>query len=352
MLKLIEGMDQLTSVTDLAMMRHTWTGTLNFFPTGGRFGGRGIQVPAATANQVRFTQEPIDVDAGAGHWAFYIKFDSLPSNEQIFMSIRNESAVSSPDYGIVLATNASGDLILKRYGPGGTTNAGETAAAAITTGVWHHIEIDYLVRASDGHIRGYIDGIQVVDYSGNTIYLNSDGKFGLDTIYFTGRTGMVMIVDDVVAWDEEGADFIKPLLGEHRIETRTPDGDVSTMFEPSTGSDNFNMVNEDDGSDRDGTYVQSTAVDDMDLYSLANLGRTPVEVHAVAIKTAAKKTDIGDVEMRHVLKSGTTTVESASIVLPASYTGSMTYWGLDPHTSAPFLPSALDDLEIGVKYHA
>ena len=133
-------------------------------------------------------------------------------------------------------------------------------------------------------------------------------------------------------------------LGECRVETLVPNGaGSSTQWTPQSGS-NWQMV-DDAGFDGDTSYNDVASTGQVDLFTTAGLSGSPV-VHAAQITIDATKTDAGISKVRTKLKSGATTANGATQVLPASYVTSTQRYDTDP-AGGNWTASKINALEIG-----
>lgn len=97
------------------------------------------------------------------------------------------------------------------------------------------------------------------------------------------------------------------------------------------------------------SYVSSSNVGDSDLYTLTNISGTPATVVGVTTRGYCQKSDAGTRNVAVQLKSGSTTVQSASTALN-------TTWGwiyrtdlTDPATSAAWTATGVNNVQIGAQ---
>ncbi len=156
--------------------------------------------------------------------------------------------------------------------------------------------------------------------------------------------------DDVVIWDTAGS-TANTWLGDVRVDSYFPNanGD-SSQFVGSDGNstDNYLLV---DGASPNGTdYVQSSTVNDKDLYGFTNLSHTPSSIFGVLVAPSALKDDAGSRSIRMLAKSGGTEVDSgADVNLSTTRTRYLGLFETDPNTSAAWTKAGLDAAQFGVK---
>lgn len=348
-LRFMEGFDMYSAAADIASMRGcTVNGTPSFLSTGGRFGGGCMEFNSNT-DEIIIPLPTIDAGTAKMHWAAWIKVSDLPAAAADMIRIRNNAAGNS---GCGIRTNAAGDLIVTEYGAASTADG--TVAAAFADLGWHHVEMEHRFDGTSGSLRVWVDGILGVNVSSvDTINTGTPSAIDQFRLHTDGTSSFAWRIDDLVIWDETGSDFVLTHMDEHRIEVRRPNADTAQSdFTPSTGSDNYAMVDENGLHDGDSTFVESTTIGHLDLYDVANLGFTPTSVHAVAVHTRAKKTDVGSVAMKNHIKSGTTDTASANHTLTASYAQYTNYYGKNPDTTSAWDETTFNAVQIGFEYEA
>ncbi len=344
---LIEGFDKYSNSAGLAVAGYANTGTVTINTTGGMFGAGALmcQNNGGTCT-IPFTA--IDASTtGIFHCAMWLKVSDLPAaDSDIANFFASADGVAS---GLRLRVNSAGDFLMRKYAS--PFAAIGTVAAAFADLAYHHLEIEGTFKNSGGHIKVWIDGVLQINYSGDTY--DAETPASINRFILQPPSSCTVYVDDLTVWDETGANFAHTgPLGEHRIETRGPASESACQFTPSTGSDNNLLVDETNGHNGDTDYVESSTVGHVDLYDLVDLGSTPLQVHCIAVKAIAKKTDTGSVNVSMHLKSGGVDSEGSAVALTGAYSQISFYNGLDPATSTTWVPSDLDAALFGFEYQS
>jgi len=143
----------------------------------------------------------------------------------------------------------------------------------------HHVEIKFFSSATAGTIDVKVDGLLVWSDSG----LNTGGQdiasitFGpASDTYKSCYYDNIFISDD---WEGELASYLIK-----------PESDDSVQWTPSTGADNYAMV-DDDAQDGDSTYVETTTAGHKDIYEFEDVPGTVTTINAVSLVLVAKKVD-------------------------------------------------------------
>jgi hypothetical protein len=220
------------------------------------------------------------------------------------------------------------------------TLLGITAATVLSAATWHHIELKVTV-ANSGTYELRVNGVNVLSGSddtreGSNDYCNRVRLVGPDELAVN-----CPIYDD---W------FIaEDFLGDRKIITIFPDADGdSSDFTPSTGGDNYLMV-DDNPQDDDSTYVESSTPGDSDLYTHGNVAGAS-SILAIQPNIVAAKTDVTDFDMNLTVKSGSTTDDGTAVTVNSTdYVNFTRVLETDPDTGVAWTQSGLNSAQIGPK---
>lgn len=175
----------------------------------------------------------------------------------------------------------------------------------IISGVLTHVEFKCVVHLTEGYVGIKLDGALVLEEE-NLNTLNDDItqiQIGMMN-YFSNtpnRADNFFIADD---WQGE--------LKSHLI---LPTADDVVQFTPSAGTDNYALLQTNDG---DTSYVSSDIVDEQDLYEFGP-DLAMFEVQAVSIVAVARKDDVGARNLQTVMEYDGIAYDLESFNLPTSY---------------------------------
>lgn len=315
----------------------------------GRFGGGQSLASQPTTNSniaYCWRQHPITPVSSLA-LGFGLRCDLFPNVEASFMGLWNGGIGGTAMFTFSL--NPSGNITFRSGNNGGLfgTTAGGTVAP-ITT--WHYIEI-LISIATSGSILCYVDGsaTPAFSFSGNT----NAGAGSVDTTVlgvYTGNTGNASgfwpaYIDDFYMADSTTR------LGEMRIDTLRGASDVSAVWTPNSGVNNFSRINE-NLVDGDTTYVQTGGVGNLDLYGISALSSNSSSILAANAVAFAKKTDAGSRVLQNAIKSGAVESDGTGVSLFPSYARFDRIVPLDPNGSIPWTYTAINALNIGPKLAA
>jgi hypothetical protein len=237
--------------------------------------------------------------------------------------------------GVVSAWQGSGNLL-------------GYASQILLPNTWYYIEYSLSCSTVDGEgvVEIRINGTSVLTApgTGDGTVMTNDPIIAINFSGVKTEEGLKHgILDDIYIAD--GLTFLGPL----KVETLRPALDTATIdWSPSTGTTHYNLLNETPANNA--TYVSSNTANASDLYDIDNLDASIVSVQGVQIEAQANLDANGSESLRIQCNSNGSSADETFIV---ANTDSLAYSMLlenDPETSDPWLPSAIDLLQVGVKY--
>ena len=239
--------------------------------------------------------------------------------------------------------------LVQAYTSTGTLVA--TGTHPISANNWYLIEVHVKIGDSpDGIIQVKIDGVLDIDFSGDT-------KPGTDAdvngFGWVPGPSHIMWIDDLALNDVAGG-VDDSWCGDGRIIRLSANGNGDASdFDGSDGNqvDNYLLVDE-IISDGDTTYVQSSTLDERDLYNLSASGLVATQDEILRVYGEVRARDTGSAGnlIAMVVKTGGTEYASADVALPSAYGRVVgAAWKLNPNTAAAWTPTELDALQSGPK---
>lgn len=287
----------------------------------------------------------------AANWQY-----NFPSNPtEWFMRFALMPIGSSKTERLYIGAATSGYHLRISVGGGSTltfNNSAGSALASTTTvllaGQWYLVEIHYLQHSSGGILQVKIDGVQEINFSGNTA---STGSGGLSYFLATTDTGTKgQQIDDLAVNDTSGS-VDNSWLGDGWVDFLLPNGDASVQWTPSTGSSNYATVDE-RTSNGDTDYNSSASSSDKDLLNLTTISLSSgQEISAVQPVVVAKRV-VADtpLNLEVGLKSGSTEDFDSGHTLTTTY---KTYRGdiylNNPDDGQAWEQADIDALQVGYR---
>jgi hypothetical protein len=309
MAKLIYTGFEMGSRIELSSSLQAGNWTLDF-PTGRRAGTFCIrnQSSGNSGNAANWT---LNIPGAPTEWymAFAIMAIGGTKNENIFLG----AATSGNHLWIAVG----GGLTMTFNNSAGSAIASTTSI--IPAGVWTLIEIHYKQHSSTGILQVKVNGVQEINFTGNT---QSTSNGGLASFFATTVTGTLgQQIDDLIVHDTSGS-VDNSWVGDQFVTMLLPNGDASpNQWTPSTGSNHYAVVDERASND-DTDYLESTTTGfqecwDVTTFTLA-AGQEIVAMQSVVV---AKRVNLGTPRNLKIgLKAGATTSLDAGRLLATTYT--------------------------------
>jgi hypothetical protein len=310
----IEGFDLYNGTGSPTGLQAKWA-PLNwfFFPSlaTGRFGGQAY----AWSNEPSFSGLAMPSANASFTVAAAFRCTNVPSLTAL--GARSVLALSSGGgFNFQLGWRPNNDGSISVYRMTSSTAGtllGTTAPGILLSNVWHFVEFSGLISTTVGTIALKVDGTTVLTLAGqNTQGFVTTASFDGIVIGSAGISGgSTLFFDDIYVLDTAVS------LGERRVETIRPNGDTAQKdFTPDTGTVNFSRVN--DTLVNSATYVQSSTLNNSDLYNTLDMNGTPVTIDFVQITAFAQKTDAGARSIKLIADVGGTQLLSGDLALTGS----------------------------------
>ena len=215
---------------------------------------------------------------------------------------------------------------------------------------WHHVGIDFKIAASGGWIYVYIDGIEELSMSGDTLATEAT----VDSVCFGGNVGNGAcegwFIDDIYVDDTTGEGAVA-LVPDRRFEHVVPSGNGTTS--DMTGSDadqvdNYALVDEKPHTS-DTDYVLATAATVKDTYAMNTVAvPTGWSIAAVIPTLIARKTAAEDAnQAKTIVRSNGTEAAGSAQNLTSTYGLLWERQATDPDGDGAWDQAAIDAMEIG-----
>ena len=277
---------------------------------------------------------------------FYLKFAWNMSNITSVFRFPNWYK-GSTELGSVRLNASTGKIEIYT----GTATLVATGTTPLNPDQYYVIEIHVKIADAGGTIDVKVDGISNASFSGDT---KPGADTNVDKLYWSGAvSGGIWYLDDLALNDVSGG-VDDSWCGGGKVILLQPNGNGDANdFDGSDGNqvDNYLLVDElPHNSDTD--YIESTTLDERDLYALENTGLVAgsTDIKRVWGEARAKDTGASGQLIAFVVKTGGTEYASADVALPGSYSRVIgADWLVNPNTSAAWTPSELDAAQSGPK---
>lgn len=233
-----------------------------------------------------------------------------------------------------------------------TTPVGRTGNNLFPNASWFFAEIGWVATKTTGRIRVRINGVQVVDVTGN--FAPSTTNEWVNRFAFVPTSYSTVGLDDLYICDNAvgpGTNPCNTFLGDRRVFTLTPNGAGDlTQWTPGGAYANYAAMATNDG---DTTTNGSATAGAEDLFTMTDLPSNVSQIIAVQVTGAYKKSDATSHFLTQRLKSGGVDAPGVGPLAPYALSSSYVYYSdlfmLDPNTGANWLVSAVNAAQVGYK---
>ena len=331
MLLHMDGFDSYATTGDLAQEGYSFNASLS--TTAGRYGGGAVTM-YGYGQYVQWTASGAPMTEIWTGFAFNCQNPSY-GNTQMIMLISPSGAEASIYY------NPSINLWTAYRGNGSTVLG--TATYAIGAYMYHWIEIHYKISTTVGIFELWIDGNQVMNFTG--VNTSSSGGTSFTTI---GLSTLNAWTDDFYVLDTTGT-YNNTRLGDSRIETLRPQSDAGpNNGTPSTPGPHYAMVNELQWNSGNSIVLGSTS-GNAEVFGMMALSTTPSNIHAVKVLAVAEKTDGGTLVTNAIVVSSNVEADGNSTALLTSFSHVSNTFETDPNTGVPWAYTAVNSMHCGIK---
>jgi hypothetical protein len=225
-----------------------------------------------------------------------------------------------------------------------------TTNTPIQTGQWYYIEFQVLIDDTVGTYEVKVDG--VTELSGTGVDTKAGAEDNVVGFSLIGATFSDTQYDDFYLLDSTGLtnnDF----LGDSQVETLFPDADGFTNdFTPLSGLTNYEMVDDGYTPDIGTTYVSSSTVNHIDLYTFTDLELALNDIYAVEAVGMCWMAEVGPRTLRMMTRVSSTNYEGDIVGCPIEYNCINHLWETNPNTAAAWTESDINAAEFGITIEA
>lgn len=270
-------------------------------------------------------------------WGAAIRFSAAPGTADQMVQIMDASTVQ-----MALRINTDLTISIQR----GTVTLA-TTATALTTNTWHFLEFSSTINDTTGTYALRLNGTDIITAgTGQDTKVTSNASATAVRIIDNGFGNLD--IDDFYTIDPASGAYTA-FLGDCTVEYIYPGGaGNSTQLSVVGAAANYQAVDE-LAEDGDTSFVSTSTPGQKDTYALTNLSVTPASVIAVKPILVARKDDAGSSNVCTVIRSGGTDYDGPTTGLGLTYAPISKVYDVDPATSAAWTPTAVNNLEAGVK---
>lgn len=220
-----------------------------------------------------------------------------------------------------------------------------TTNPVITANGWYHIEGLLDIDTDTFELR--VEGVTVLDLSGFSV-ANQVAQVYIGTRSTNTSAVRTFYAKDYVIYDGSGS-YNNDFIGSVLVHNLLPTADVDLNWTPSTGTTGYEIL--DDIPPDDGVYLSAPNPPPSPyVCEVEDLPPDVTSVKAIMTMVRAAKTDGGDASLQIGVISDPSGTPATALGADRPITVAQTYWRdvfeTDPATTAPWLPSAVDEINL------
>lgn len=137
----------------------------------------------------------------------------------------------------------------------------------LTVNTWYYFEAKVKCHSSNGTINCYINGVELLTYTGNTQHRSGNLYNTYSRVMWHTTEADELYIDDLYIADDTGSG-VTDVLGECRVETLSPTSDASGNWTPNTGNSLYAVIDE---NTQDSNYISETTSGNQALFEITDL---------------------------------------------------------------------------------
>ncbi len=248
-----------------------------------------------------------------------------------------------------LVLEATGVLSVYRGVNGSARTLLGSSSLSLLTSTWYYIEWKLTVDPTTGVVTVNVNGVPWITLTGQNTRSSSNNSMnqvilGWTASSNTGGSASGMTLD----YDDFYIDSTGTFYGDQRVESIFPTGlGATNNFTASTGT-NYSCVNN-NPSDDDTTYISSSAINDIDLYTFPALGTTTGTVNSLMTITLSRADNAQSIQLASVYRVSATNYFGTTNYINESYIPCFNIQSVNPNTSAAWTISTVNSAQFGIK---
>lgn len=332
-LRFTDSFDACSSSSDLSK-KWASVGTGWVWSSGaGKFGGGAAYNDGTNGSGNLIQSAGARLNNAANVVGMYFKANTSPGSTLPFFRVYSSAAAAQWS----LRLNSSGTVTL--YGVSGDNTAEVNSLNSICDNNFHWIEA-YCTGGAQGL---YVDNI--LQGTNTTAGTATADHFALISI-----SGVQTTIDDILIYDNNTGvpTTANTPLNARQITVTRPTSDGTVGFATVVGGtgSHASAVNE-VSPDGDTSYVQDGTNVNFDLYNFGALGFTPQTITAAMLNFYVENQAGGTININSTCSSNGTIGNGTAQVTPGIYQTLQFPYPTDPHTSAAWTPTNLNNAQFG-----
>jgi hypothetical protein len=227
----------------------------------------------------------------------------------------------------------------------------ETVNPVLTANGWYHIEFKAFMDATVGSLEVRVEGQTVLLQENINTGAFPAYQVSIGTEASGAGINAFAYFKDLVVWNGAGTQN-NDFLGSVIVHNLTPTSDIALNWTPSTGTDGYSILDNIPPNDGQYIFAEDSPLPDGYVATLSDLPPEVTSIKALITYVRAAKSDGGDGSLQTGLISDPDGTPATALGLDRPITVAQTYWRdifeVDPATTAPWLPDAVNDVQLQI----
>jgi hypothetical protein len=257
----------------------------------GRHGGYAIRLDTSTSRFVTPHLHSGGSDktliCGLAFRSTSLRVDQIMMN---FFHPTEDSEISESQFSLKLSANGpSSGLYICR----GNTTLSTNNSAILSNNAWSYIEMKVYCDTVSGTCNVYVDGSEVISFTGNTRHCASYAEATTySAVQLSSRPtyGIEHDYDDMYIADGSG-NGVTDVLGPCQVECLSPTSDASGNWTPNTGPDLYDNVN---SQEADSDFIYTSTSGNRAIFELDNLSANASSGNVIGVMLNAESEQLND----------------------------------------------------------
>ncbi len=286
---------------------------------------------------VIYTTFTMPSDLPTVYFRFAFKIDKASSSEITIAEMYEGAGVQL--HGKITLIPSSG--ILRAYRS--TNTLATSAAGVVSQQNWNVMEVMLTVADSGGRFVIKVNGVTVIDFTGDTRNLGTAGRTSQVRIGIITTLGTYanMYLDDIIfsddAWPGTGGLWVLPVTGNGDLQEWTASEGEQHACVSTLPADFTRFI-----------YASGAVAGVDSNFEFANLPLTPTAIGAVMLVAQARAAAPGSVPVRTIAYSGATVANGATVGVDVGTITLTQIMDTNPATASAWTESAVNALKGGV----
>lgn len=269
---------------------------------------------------------------------------NIPTGENTVPSIHQYRGGSN-QLLVTITVSPTGSIRALRWDGATSTELGETTGPVLVANSWRHVESKVLFSDTVGTVEVRVEGVVVLNLTSQDTNAVSAEQCAIGVSIDSNSVPQTVYFKDVTFWNGSGTQnntFLGP-CGVYRL---TPNADVSSGWTRTSGTTDYELVDEAPPNDADYIYAGDPPPA-ASIMQMTNLPADIISVRGVISVIRAQKSDGGDGTLQNSMSpDGTNWDAGADNAISTAFSYYYDVSEVSPATAAAWTPTEVNAMRV------